>query len=334
MNAATTTHATKGTAFKWLLKREFWENRGGFFWAPAITGAIFLVMTIVGIGIATVLHFDADRPAANFEAGNLQEQAQAMGYAGDVSLLIGIGLALTVLSFVVFFYSLGSLYDDRRDRSVLFWKSMPVSDTHTVLSKVAWALLLAPAVAIAVGTLIGVSLWAITSIAAAINGLPSSWAIVTHSHPLRMLVNIIAIIPVYAFWALPAVGWLMFCSAWARRLPFLWAVLVPLLSCAMISLVAGIVGSAGHFEFPFGMLWYVVFYRGLLSVNPMSVYALPEVHEHAARVSVHSPDDVARVVDLSQTWQAFGTADLWIGAVIGAALIAAAIYLRRWRESE
>jgi ABC-2 type transport system permease protein len=126
----------------------------------------------------------------------------------------------------------------------------------------------------------------------------------------------------------------MFCSAWARRLPFLWAVLVPLLSCAMISLVAGIVGSAGHFEFPFGMLWYVVFYRGLLSVNPMSVYALPEVHEHAARVSVHSPDDVARVVDLSQTWQAFGTADLWIGAVIGAALIAAAIYLRRWRESE
>jgi ABC-2 type transport system permease protein len=45
-------------------------------------------------------------------------------------------------------------------------------------------------------------------------------------------------------------------------------------------------------------------------------------------------DDVARVVDLSQTWQAFGTADLWIGAVIGVALIAAAIYLRRWRESE
>jgi len=325
---ATTVHAPKSTAFKWLLKREFWENRGGFVWAPAITGAIFLVMTLIGMGLATALHSEQGG------GGGDSITPQALGYAGDVSLLIGIGLAMTVLSFVVFFYSLGSLYDDRRDRSVLFWKSMPVSDTHTVLSKVAWALLLAPIVALAVGAVIGVALWGITSITAAINGLPSAWAVVTHSHPLRMLVNILAVIPVYALWALPAVGWLMFCSAWARRLPFLWAVLVPVLACMMISLVAAIVGSASHFDFPFGMLWYVVVYRGLLSVNPMSVYALPEVHAKAVNVDVHSADDVARVVDMSQTWQAFATADLWIGAAVGAALIVAAIYLRRWRESE
>ncbi|GAE49902.1 membrane protein [Xanthomonas arboricola pv. pruni str. MAFF 311562] len=63
-----------------------------------------------------------------------------------------------VLAFVVFFYSLGSLYDDRRDRSVLFWKSLPVSDVQTVLSKAAWALLLAPLIAIVIGVLVGLAL--------------------------------------------------------------------------------------------------------------------------------------------------------------------------------
>ena len=56
-----------------------------------------------------------------------------------------------MLGFVVFFYCLGSLYDERKDRSVLFWKSLPVSDRDTVLSKALSALVVAPTLAIAVG---------------------------------------------------------------------------------------------------------------------------------------------------------------------------------------
>ena len=50
-----------------------------------------------------------------------------------------------VLGVVVFFFCLGALFDDRKDRSVLFWKSLPISDQATVLSKVAMALVVAPA---------------------------------------------------------------------------------------------------------------------------------------------------------------------------------------------
>lgn len=338
MNAST--HVTrahtehKTNTFKWLLKREFWENRGGFIWAPTITGAIFLTMTLLGMGIASIFFQKVrNEPGFEIEAGaNAAQHAQAMGFAGDVSLLIGAGLALLVLAFVVFFYALGSLYDDRRDRSVLFWKSMPVSDTQTVLSKVVWALLLAPAIAVVVGLAIGLALWALSLLAAAVNGLPAAGAMLTHSHPLRVVGNILVILPVYALWALPTVGWLMFCSAWARKFPFLWAVLLPMLTCVMVSLVAAITGAASGVNFPYGELWYVLVYRGLLSVVPGTWYSLPAVHEQVQAVRVETPDDIAKMIDLTQGWYAFATLDLWIGVAVGVAFIVGAIYLRRWRE--
>lgn len=338
MNAITrsaSTHTDHRTnTFKWLLKREFWENRGGFLWAPVITGAIFLTMNLLGLGIASIFFQKArNEPGFEFETGaNTAEHAQAMGFAGDISLLIGAGLALLVLAFVVFFYALGSLYDDRRDRSVLFWKSMPVSDTQTVVSKAVWALLLAPAIAVAVGLAIGLVLWLLSVLAAAINGIPSAGAMITHSNPLRVIGNILVILPVYALWALPAVGWLMFCSAWARKFPFLWAVLLPMLTCVMVSLVAAITGAASGVNFPYGELWYVLVYRGLMSVIPGTWYALPAVHDQVQAVQVDTPDDLAKLVDLTQGWNAFLTLDLWIGVVVGVAFMAAAIYLRRWRE--
>ncbi len=331
MNAVAT-HKTN--TFKWLLKREFWENRGGFVWAPAITGAIFLTMTILGMVIASIIFWKArSEPGFDIDMhGSAAEHAQAMGFAGDMSLLVGIGLALVVMAFVVFFYCLGSLYDDRRDRSVLFWKSMPASDTQTVLSKLAWALLLAPIIAIAIGLLIGAGLWATSLIVAAVNGLPAAGAVVTQSHPLHVLSNILLIVPVYALWAFPTVGWLMLCSAWAKRFPFLWAVMLPFLTCAMVSLVAVITGAATGIKFPHGALWYTLWYRGVMSIIPGTWYALPQVREKIEGVTVDTPDDLVKLIDLSQSWHAFATLDLWIGVAAGVAFIAGAIYLRRWRE--
>ena len=337
MNAVTSTlgKSSKPGAFTWLLKREFWENRGGFFWAHIFTGVIFLVMTALGLVIASVLFQKArNEEGANFDVSVGAEHAQQMGFAGDMSLLIGVGLAFLVLAFVVFFYSLGSLYDDRRDRSILFWKSMPISDRHMVLSKLSWALVLGPALAVVIGLCIGTALWLLSVITAALNGLPVAGPMVVHAHPLRIIGGVISTLPVYALWALPTVGWLMFCSAWARRLPFLWAVLVPLLSCAMISLVAFIVSLATNLQFPYASLWYAVWYRGVGSVLPGTWYALPQVRESIPAVSIETPDDIPRAIDLTHSWYAFTTPDLWIGAAIGVALIVGAIYLRRWRESE
>ena len=82
-------------------------------------------------------------------AGNIAYAMQQLGGAVDMSLYLASTWPFIVLGFVVFFYCLGSLYDERKDRSVLFWKSLPVSDRDTVLSKVASAVLVAPALAVA-----------------------------------------------------------------------------------------------------------------------------------------------------------------------------------------
>jgi ABC-2 type transport system permease protein len=235
-----------------------------------------------------------------------------------------------VLAFVVFFYALGTLYDDRRDRSVLFWKSLPVSDTHMVLSKLAWALVLAPLLAIGIGILIGVAMWLISALTITVNGLPAGGAMFTHSHPLRVIGGVISSLPVYMMWSLPAVGWLMFCSAWARSKPFLWAVLVPVLACVIVSMTDILPGL----DIRHDLVWYTVVYRGLLSVVPGAWFPTLEGGAANPHTEINTPDELANAIDLTRSWHAFATADLWIGAAIGVALIVGAIHLRRWRESE
>ena len=322
--------------FKSLLRREFWENKGGFFWAPIVAGGISVFFSLLAV-IASI--FLVKEENIHIKDGDLAEVGhhlqtteglQAIGFAGDMSLLGGIGLALLVMTFVVFFYALGSLYDERKDRSVLFWKSLPVSDGQTVLSKVAWALFLAPLLAVGIGLVIGIGHWLIGGLGMVINGIPGASAFFTESHPFRVLGSAVSIIPLYAAWSLPAIGWLMFCSAWARSKPFLWAVLVPVLACVIISMTDILPSLAVRHD----LIWYTVVYRGLLSILPGAWFpTLPggATNPHA---DFNTPDDLANAIDLTRSWEAFATADLWIGAVIGVALIAGAIYLRRWRESE
>ena len=332
MNAVTSTlgKPSKPGAFKWLIKREFWENRGGFFWAPVITGGIFLVLNLI---LAVIGSIAARRSmdGGGFVIDDAPEKAhQIVGGIGDGMLLGGVILACVVLAFVVFFYALGCLYDDRRDRSVLFWKSLPVSDTHMVLSKLAWALILAPLLAIGIGILICVAMWLISALTITVNGLPAGGAMFTHSHPLRVIGGVISSLPVYMMWSLPAVGWLMFCSAWARSKPFLWAVLVPVLACVIVSMTDILPGL----DIRHDLVWYTVVYRGLLSVVPGAWFPTLEGGAANPHTEINTPDELANAIDLTRSWHAFATTDLWIGAAIGVALIVGAIHLRRWRESE
>lgn len=329
LNPAATRVAPHDTAkFKWLLQREYWENRGGFFWAPLITGVIIVGLNLI---LAVIGSIAARRSMGSsgfvFNEEDPHQVGQALGAMGDGMLLVGVLLACIVLAFVVFFYSLGSLYDDRRDRSILFWKSLPVSDSQMVLSKAAWALVLAPLVAIGVGLLIGVALWVITALTITLNGMPAAHAVFTQSHPMKVIGGVLASVPVYMIWALPTVGWLMFCSAWARSKPFLWAVLIPVLGCVVISMLTILPGV----DIAHDKVWYTLVYRGLLSVIPGGWFpATSGVVDPT--MEINTPNELANAVDLTRSWHAFATADLWIGAVVGVAFIAAAIRLRRWRD--
>ncbi|MFA1750484.1 ABC transporter permease [Xanthomonas campestris] len=326
MNAMTH-QASPARTFTWLLKREYWEHRGGFVWSQVITGGIAVFFALLGAVIGAV-SARGNMSGDSMRMDDLAEYTRTLGQVGDGLLLGGIGIASVVLAFVVFFYALGSLYDDRRDRSVLFWKSLPVSDTQTVLSKAAWALLLAPLIAIAIGLVVGLALWLIAIGGALIAGVPSPWAMATHSHPFALVGRLLMTVPMSLLWSLPTVGWLMFCSAWATSKPFLWAVLFPLLACVMLSILSAMPGVS----LPIGWVWYIVGYRGLLSALPgtWSPRAVSGILDSSA---MQNPSDLVQwVLQHTDSARVYGNPDIWIGAAIGVALIAASIYLRRRRS--
>ena len=312
----------------WLVKREFWEHRGGFFWAPVITGGIFLLLNIMGIITAEVL---GARNGINFGAsGGLQHvivdmdagDLSQVGFALDIAMYSAMGLLVVVLGFVVFFYCLGALYDDRRDRSILFWKSLPVSDTSTVLSKVISATVLAPVIAVVVGIIVGMLQLLILAVTLSFHGV-NVWQLLLLAHPFRVMFNLIGYIPLYALWAAPAVGWLLICSAWSRSKPFLWAVALPVGTGLLVAWF----GIMGLFNLPTAWFWKNVVLRALLSVFP-GTGNLFGSHNTVAFVSSNGTD----ALDLAQTWHLAATPDLWIGVIAGVALLAGAIWFRRWRD--
>jgi ABC-2 type transport system permease protein len=322
---------------KWLVKREYWEHKGGFFWAPMWIAAImaffigatmftavamgtrhgFQTTTVNGMTVSTVTNLSSVMtPEQQGEAA----VAAATGYMG-----LSVPLFL-VLGFVVFFFCLGALFDERRDRSVFFWKSLPIADGATVLSKVTIALVIAPLITLIVGTLMSLLLLFLACIAAAMSGVHVFGQVFGTSSLYLAPFQIAGMLPVYLFWALPAVGWLMMVSAWARTKPFLWAVGVPLLTGALLSWFNVLFG----FGWNTSWFWQHIVGRGLLSVMP-GTWFFHHGFANARDVTAgtHTADMGLAMV---QSWRVFATADMWIGVAAGAAMLFAAIRLRRWRD--
>src|SRR5688500_3753928 len=67
--------------------------------------------------------------------------------AGMPLMMAPAPIMLTTL-IIAFFYGLDALHGERRDRSILFWKSLPVSDRTPVLSKVLVMMAVLPGIAL------------------------------------------------------------------------------------------------------------------------------------------------------------------------------------------
>src|SRR5262249_34513186 len=143
------TSVMNSNKFAWLLKREFWEYRGGFFMAPLITALVMLSIMLLVLVTTEVKAHQHGIQLGGMNLGQVLQHVSDGDYT-KVHMAIDMGLMGMsmpigiVLFFVVFFYLLGALYNDRADRSVLFWKSLPLSDIETVLAKVVTAALVAP----------------------------------------------------------------------------------------------------------------------------------------------------------------------------------------------
>ncbi|NCT68056.1 MAG: hypothetical protein GXC76_10500 [Rhodanobacteraceae bacterium] len=310
-----------------LIKREYWEHRGGFLWTPFWICAAILVLTVIGLVTADVLGTRASVhmgiSLSEFHVNMSAEEKAQAGNALDMTQLMFGGIASFGLFFVLFFYLLGALYDDRRDRSVLFWKSLPVTDTATVASKAISAALLAPLIALIVSTLAYLVFVALIGLWAAMHGINVLPALAS-AHPLGMFGRLLLMLPLGALWALPSIGWLLFWSAWVRSKPFLWAVMLPVVAV----LINGWFSMLGLPHVEGAVALKQVVGRLLLSIAPASWIGNGTMIG-GTRMRFNLDDaHVLSSFDAQNVYGLLTTANLWIGVAAGLALLAAAVWAR------
>jgi len=272
----------------WSIRRELWENRSIYIAPLVVAGLVlfgFLIATI-GRAVATV---DPARKTAVLGESN----SFAAGVIMAIAFIVGV------------FYCLDALHGERRDRSILFWKSLPVSDLTTVLSKASIPLVVLPLLTFAIIVVTQVIMAALSTLVLLGSGLSAATPWTKMSLFQMPLVLFYHLLTVHVLWHAPIYGWLLLVSAWARRATFLWAVL-PLLA---IGIVEKIAFNTSHFV---AMLGYRLTGPEAFHFTPGSV-----------------PNHPLMTVDPGKF---LSTPGLWIGLAFAAAFLAGAVRLRRYRE--
>lgn len=323
-----------------LLKREFWEHRGGMLWVPLAVGGLMLALIAVSIvtglldsggelRISGELRINGQpllpaTPMIDPAAQAALEEGMAAAKLHLALLPSMLPLAI-VLAFVVLFYALGSLYEDRRDKSVLFWASMPVSNSATVLSKLVSIAVVTPLLAALVGIVVGMLAALDLAITMSVLGSGTLPRLLSEPDFLLAPLAVLALLPVYALWALPSIAWCMAVSAWARRAPLLWAIGMPVFAGSLVS------WQEGMFNRDLGgdWFWENVVARLFGGFVPGLWFAFA-----GDGVSIENlePVPIGTLGLVAESYATLASPALWIGLIVGAGLIALAIRLRRWRE--
>jgi ABC-2 type transport system permease protein len=271
--------------FYWSVKREVWESRS-IYLAPLAVGGVILLGFFV-----SMIHLPAKMRASPgmtpLDRGEIL--AQTFGFAA---------LALMATTLVVAaFYCLDALHGERRDRGILVWKSLPVSDLMSVLSKATIPLLLLPLLTFLITVALQICMLLLSAAILLVGG--QSLAMLTH---LRLGMTWIALlnhlVVGHGLYYAPFYGWFLFVSAWARRGTFLWAVLPPL----AIGVLEKILFNTSHLGDLIGDRFGI---GGSSSTKATSMFAMI-----ADSPTLSSPG-------------------LWIGLVITALFLFAAVQLRR-----
>jgi ABC-2 type transport system permease protein len=215
--------------FYWSVRRELWENRS-IYVAPLAVGAVFLLGFVLSL-----IHFPAKMRAA-LAVAPLQQHLQQHPLIEQPYTFAELLIMATAL-LVAVFCCLDALHGERRDRSILFWKSLPVSDLTTVLSKASIPILILPLLAFAITVVMKVIMLLLSSAVLQASGLSAAtlWAHVPLLRTSGMLFYHLVVF--HGLWYAPIYAWLLLVSAWARRFAFLWAAL-PLIAIGLVEKVA------------------------------------------------------------------------------------------------
>lgn len=322
--------------FLTLVRREFWEERGAFLTTPLVVGGVivfFAILLLVVAAVVVVRVNGEEFVLAKLVEGLTRLSPAELDLAWNVNLYGLAGLFNVVLFFVVFFYLLGSLHEDRKDRSVLFWKSMPVSDLQTVLSKLVAATILAPALMVGALAVTHLLLMVITTfllLSADLSPWGYLWA---PADPLRVWLLLLAAYLVQGLWMLPIWGWLLLASAWARGRPFLWAVVPPILFAVLQTSF----NIAQYLRWDDNWMWKLLGERLLGGVVPLSLIVdIGDDDGERVRQILRFEDGQLVESEAPMTFAGLfsrlADGELWWGVLVGSLFVAAAVWVRRFRN--
>ena len=282
-----------------LVRREFWEHRALWI-APLAVAALVLLAAVVG----------------HASIGYDESATDPLARHGMFGLAI-LALAApqwVTLSIILWFYSVDCLYAERKDRSILFWKSMPVSDRKTVLSKFLVAGAIVPFGIFAltlVTSLLFCAIWGLRSLfdPSAVN----LWDTATwwHVQVLTFVGTLVA-----AVWYAPLTAYLLMLSAWARRNVSVWALVPPLVAVIVERTAFHTHHLLTILGYRLGGIWQE-FRMGEIFIagdapNPDAATAQALAHIHPS--------------------VAFANLDLWLGVIVAAGFVLAAVRIRRYRD--
>jgi ABC-2 type transport system permease protein len=300
-----------------LIRREIWEHRA-IYLTPLVIAALVLLGSLTGS-----FSVGDNKDIANLGmlvASNLGEGARTAAVLG----ILASALPLFFFAMLVLgaFYALDALYAERKDRSILFWRSLPVTDSATVISKLITAVLVIPLVTAAFAAVTQIGVMVISSgLVAAQDGSP--WHLLWKPAPLLDLWIVQTwFILLFSIWMSPIAGWFLFVSGFVKRSPMLMAFL-PL---AVVPLME-------HLLFRTDYFWDAVARRFV----SMPVFTMNNDWSELESM-MNNPAELQRLAesfDLLSVFDFSGflfSPGFYIGLVVCGLFVASAIYVRRFRD--
>jgi ABC-2 type transport system permease protein len=281
----------------WSVQRELWENHSIYI-APLIAAAVYLIGYSISLFWSPLSMRHMGAPDST---PLIVELAMPYAHAGMLLALTGF--------LVGIFYSLDALHGERRDRSILFWKSLPVSDLSTVLAKASVPLVILPVLVFVITVLLQM----VMRLESGAVLLLSRASTATPSHPplFEMQLVLLYEVIVLTLWHAPLYMWMLLVSGWPRRATFLWAVLPPLAIAAIeyIAFHTSHIGSMLHSR--------------LLGFDEIAFYLKDK---NGVPIDAH-------FIPLAQLapGKFLSSASLWLGLIFAGTCLAAAVRLRRYQ---
>lgn len=302
-----------------LMKREFWEHKRILIWPPAIVAIIAIGLTISSLIISASAQSDVffGFQQVDPEFSAFTDEQRAMITAASVVLTSNLFLGICGLTAL--YYLAGSLYNDRKDRSILFWKSMPVTEIQTVFSKLLTGMLLFPVFAIAF-TIVSIILC---------HGVLLIFSLFLEGHIVDVLtselgfsfsgfmkgIGNVGITALHTIiYLIPLFCYLLFVSSISKRSPILFA-LIPYIALLIISPILLRYVSPDN--------WLIAFFNNYLEMapNPFSELDLQS--------STQSGEPVSNHIWSAKIGALLSTMEFWIMMAISAGLLWATVLLRK-----